>query len=662
MKPLVTGPTASDPDTAGRPGRAPGGELRALTGLRIVAALWVVAFHFHFTALPGVTDVSAVLGPLVTQGSLGVDLFFVLSGFVIAHTYLDRMGPRLRLRSAGRFVWARAGRMWPAYLLVFHLFGVWLLIRATYGSGGDIAFQAVQPDLSWGQWLRQLLLVQMWDRPFLDGASWVGPTWSISAEWLAYLLFPLTALVFFRLRRLPVVVLGFGALLAMAPMAAAYLVVGSPYYPFSWLVRVLCGFSAGVLTLLAVRRLTGSARARRIAPTTAWVALLGIVGGLLAGDAAGGGLLGLVVVLFPVLVGALALTERGPARWLGSRPMVHGGRISYALYLVHIPMFEMFWLALRNGTGDRFDGLLAPGTLSAHVVALVVLVATVPVAHLLYTFVEQPARGWMRDLPGARRRTPAAVVPGPAVPTDAVVPEGAGPVDTDRARLDPPTLRVARPRPSSPVEETDRVVLPSPLPRQAGPADPVPALVRLHDARDMARAAGHGDDRHGDRLAGNLMAAARLRSWAPAPEEYASDRSEQIRDAARTSAPAGPSRQGTGEPPAQAGPVDDGPPDDRYGDDRADDGWTGGQAVGDPARRDRVGDRGYGDGAAVEDADVPEPRAGRSGGSRSGVERCGRSRSRHRAHGSAATPIVAAAAAAVRGRRRPAHGLPPRHA
>ena len=88
-----------------------------MTGLRIVAAVWVVAFHFHFTALPGVAEVSALLGPLVTQGSLGVDLFFVLSGFVIAHTYLDVLGPRLRLRAAGRFVWARAGRMWPAYFL-----------------------------------------------------------------------------------------------------------------------------------------------------------------------------------------------------------------------------------------------------------------------------------------------------------------------------------------------------------------------------------------------------------------------------------------------------------------------------------------------------------------------------------------------------------------
>ncbi len=544
---LAIGRPTPAPDTVEPTGCAPGGELRALTGLRIVAALWVVAFHFHFTELPGVTDVSALLGPLITEGALGVDLFFVLSGFVIAHTYLDKLGPRWRPRATARFVWARAGRMWPAYLLVFHLFGIWLLVRATYGSGTDIAFQAVQPELSWGRWLQQLVMVQMWDRPFLDGASWVGPTWSISAEWLAYLLFPLTALVFFRLRRLPAAVLGFGALLAMSPMVASFLVVGTPYYPFSWLVRVLCGFSAGVLTLLAVRRMSGTARVRRVSSATATLAGLGIVGGLLAADVAGAGLVGVLTLLFPVLVGALALADRGPVRWLGSAPMVHGGRMSYALYLVHIPMFEILWLALQNGAGGRFGGLLVPGSVSAHVAALIVLVATLPAAHLLYAFVEQPARGWMRRLPNLRRRRDVgAVVPAQADPVEVGPAHAEGPVDSTRARIDPPTLRVSV-RPSAPrlaVERPDPPVLPASVPRQSGRPDPVPALVRLHTARE----AGHGDDGLGDGLAGNLMAAARLRSVGGVPDGPGYDRSERIlRDLRAMATPPGP------------GPADDRP-------------------------------------------------------------------------------------------------------
>ena len=65
------------------------GEIRQLTGLRIVAALWVVAFHFMFTPGDAYTELLEPLRPVITTGALGVDLFYVLSGFVITLTYLD---------------------------------------------------------------------------------------------------------------------------------------------------------------------------------------------------------------------------------------------------------------------------------------------------------------------------------------------------------------------------------------------------------------------------------------------------------------------------------------------------------------------------------------------------------------------------------------------
>ena len=267
-------------------------EFRTLTGLRIVAAVWVVLFHFHFTALDGVDAAVDVLGPLVTAGALGVDLFFVLSGFVIAHTYLDRLGPALRIGATARFVWARACRIWPAYALVFHLFGIWVVARLVWGSDDRIAFQAVQPVVSLSEYLQQLVLVQLWDAPFFDGVSWVGSTWSISAEWLAYLLFPVAALVFHRLRDLPVALLAAGSLALMTPIAWAYLLTGSPYHPWSWAVRVLCGFGAGVLAHLVVRPPAGrdgpapSDRVRRWASALAAALPLVVAAGPGGGGAA----------------------------------------------------------------------------------------------------------------------------------------------------------------------------------------------------------------------------------------------------------------------------------------------------------------------------------------------------------------------------------------
>jgi peptidoglycan/LPS O-acetylase OafA/YrhL len=154
------------------------GEIRSLTTLRLFAAVWVLVFHFHFTPGAGLGQLFDAARPVLGNGALGVDLFFVISGFVIAHTYLATLGPALRAGPAARFLWARICRIWPVYAVVTTLFGAVLVAKLAFGTGGHVAFQAVQPEVSVESWLRQLLMMQMWTRPFHDGASWVGPAWS----------------------------------------------------------------------------------------------------------------------------------------------------------------------------------------------------------------------------------------------------------------------------------------------------------------------------------------------------------------------------------------------------------------------------------------------------------------------------------------------------
>ncbi|MDQ1660498.1 MAG: hypothetical protein QOJ68_478 [Blastococcus sp.] len=384
--PAVTSATHSPPSPIA-------GEIRALTGLRIVAALWVVSFHFSFTPGDTYTWLWAPLRPIVQTGALGVDLFYVLSGFVITLTYLEKMGRHPFSRVTVGFWWARICRIWPVYATVTTLFGAWMIYKSTRVTDGFIVWQTVQPKVDVWHYLMQLAMVQLWTKPTFDGSSWVGPAWSISAEWLAYVAFPIVVLLLWRLRRAPAAVTAALALGCMLPFAYACYESGNPYFPWSWALRIGAGFLAGSLTCLAVRRMRVTPRLDVVAGAVAVLAVVAVLGGLWWGSwrgHGGGEYGGVVVVAFPVLVGALALSRRGLSRVLSTRPMVHGGRISFSLYLVHVPIFEIFWTMMQ------WHGRMGPGTVLGETMVPLVLLFALVVAHLSYRYLEEAGRLWLR--------------------------------------------------------------------------------------------------------------------------------------------------------------------------------------------------------------------------------------------------------------------------
>ena len=166
-------------------------------------------------------------------------------------------------RATLHFLWLRLARVWPVYLVTLHLAALWVIFTLHVGH--------VPRRARWGKltaisYLRQVLLVQLWFEPFFDGTSWDGPAWSISAEWLAYLLFGVLVLVVFRMahatraRSL--------MLLAVARHAAADDVAAGDR-PLLHARGAGCRgsslqFTAGALACAAVRRLRPSDRARRV--------------------------------------------------------------------------------------------------------------------------------------------------------------------------------------------------------------------------------------------------------------------------------------------------------------------------------------------------------------------------------------------------------------
>ncbi|MGY1845014.1 acyltransferase family protein [Modestobacter sp. SYSU DS0875] len=385
-------------------------EIRALTGLRLLAALWVVAHHLWLFA-PGDTwrPLIAPLAPLLDAGWLGVDLFFVLSGFVLAHSHVATLGRRPGVRATLHFYRARLARIWPTWLVVLAGVTVGLLVqrRLVGESPGGASLDAASM-------LRQVLLVQVWDRADHSATGPVGPGWSLSAEWAAYLVFPLLALGLYRLRRWPAAVLAGLALAAVGPFAALCLVMDGHDWAWSWLVRLTGSFLAGALVALVVAQLRQRPGVGRAAALVAGGAVA--VGLVVVGWAPDAGQAGLGVLCFPVLVAALALADRGAVvRLLAGRPAVLGGRVSFALYLVHMAVFETAWTVLE----------LLPGLGPLHVV---VPVLPVPVAWALWRWVEEPAR---RQLLGHRPGGRARQVPLPA-------PRAAGPGEVVGPRVDAP--------------------------------------------------------------------------------------------------------------------------------------------------------------------------------------------------------------------------------
>lgn len=368
------------------------GEIRALTGLRIVAAVWVVLFHFRpmlGDASPGFRD---ALAPVLDCGAQGVDLFFILSGFVLTWNYLDRMGRSWSVRPNLHFLWLRLARVWPVYLVTLHLAAVWVIF--TLHVGHVPSPEAGQ--LTAISYVRQILLVQLWFQPYFDGSSWDGPAWSISAEWLAYLLFGLLILVIFRMKHATrargLMWLAFAASL---PPVVLLLASGQFYTPWSWLPRIVTQFAAGALACAAVRRLRPTDRARRIAGYLSVLVGVAIVGILyllhahpLAGVEDSGGV---VDVLFVPLVISLAIGVGSLPALLSTRLMVFGGQISFCLYMVHELVHTAWGWAVQ-----QYELALQDQPWKWNVVGL--LAIALGAAILLYHFVEEPGRRWMRRM------------------------------------------------------------------------------------------------------------------------------------------------------------------------------------------------------------------------------------------------------------------------
>jgi peptidoglycan/LPS O-acetylase OafA/YrhL len=349
-------------------------DLPALTGVRALACLWVFLSH----AIPGYRPApNPTLLALTAPGYLGVDVFFVLSGFILAIVYAD-LAPSAG--AVGRFLTRRLFRIYPL--------NVALMIGIALNAWAHGRLNTGWFDLHY--FVPYLLMIEtlLPGRPYI---GWLPTNWSVGIEILLYLAFPLAALT---LRRAP----GAALWAALAGFAIAECLT-QHFIQYSWLIRV---HGASALLRGAAAFFLGAVIAtlwrRRPAPSRLIVACMEVLPFAAAAVCLLQNQLWPVPVLAAISITALAWQSGPLAHLLSTRLAVWLGDISYSIYLVHgliLGDWSGIWLASSRAA--------LPEPYATIVWSVLISSTTLAASAITYYAIERPARAFGSRLVTTRR-------------------------------------------------------------------------------------------------------------------------------------------------------------------------------------------------------------------------------------------------------------------
>jgi len=289
-----------------------------LTSIRGFAALWVALLHFQM----GMADVGYSLWPgLSHYGYAGVDIFFILSGFILGAVYRG-----LAWRNVGAFLTRRAFRVYPMHLAVLGgMVLLWLDAYLRFGVHNE------------AQQLRWLPVFALLLQPFVyHQLMWNAVAWSISVELVCYLLFPVAimALRHARLWLLAPVILVLGAIEHHLQIYDLYV------WGDGAVARGLVGFGLGMALRLASERLPVPG-----ARLTSLGELIGLGGIVFCASMSTALDFGHFIPLFAALLILCLSYDSGiVARGLHARWCLWLGRTSFSLYLMHENVIGVAWM------------------------------------------------------------------------------------------------------------------------------------------------------------------------------------------------------------------------------------------------------------------------------------------------------------------------------
>ena len=382
----------------------------ALDGWRGICALLVVLFH---APVAGIVHETAFF----RHGYLFVDFFFVLSGFVIAHAFYDRLRGE---QNFGRFFGLRLFRVYPLHLFMLALFVAFeCLMLMTKGPS-----EAFVGGNSVVALAHNLLMSHSFGT--VDSLGWNYPSWSISAELLAYGLFALLVI------RAPRAMLPLMAVTIVAGLVVIALVEGTmdTTVRFGWL-RCLAGFSLGaVLRLVIWPRAGGRVTVGGTAWTLAELACVLLVAVFVS--ELGGSVLSVAAPLvFAFAIYVFGHEGGAVSRLLKAGPIAFLGAISYSVYMTHafvISRAENVATVLGDRTGWPIFSAAADGkrlmgsTEWQSLTALAIILAgTLVMSAITWRLIERPGMAY------GQKRLSRKAAPVSGHPADKPVADGSTP-------------------------------------------------------------------------------------------------------------------------------------------------------------------------------------------------------------------------------------------
>ncbi|UOQ97091.1 acyltransferase [Hymenobacter sp. 5317J-9] len=349
-------------------------ELNGLTGLRFLAALYVFLFHIHL-AMP-MKFLPAPVWTLIGLGALGVNLFFVLSGFILTYAHLKDY-PAAEMPTADyykSFMLKRVARIYPAYIIGLLIY--WVV--NSYVEPRQPTWPVVALDSTMLQSYFPALSMQ-----------WFGKSgWSVSTEFFFYLLFPFLLPLLLRIRTKCALMAWLVATVLVGSIPGLY----TALQPHVLLAETVYSFAPSRLPEFVSGILLGLLILRHGFRVPEWVPIVMTAVSALYLAKWGSALKGYTahnIVAIPTVIALITVVVRAESThffsWLGSGFMQYLGRISYSFYIMQLPV-----RAVQLGLLNR--GIIK---ITDYYVIAPLFLLNVVLAIAMYEVVEKPAHRYL---------------------------------------------------------------------------------------------------------------------------------------------------------------------------------------------------------------------------------------------------------------------------